>query len=146
MPYLVDSNILLRICDRSSADHEPCLQAVSELTRHGEPCHTCAQTLIESWVVAIRPRDVNGLGLSPTEALANLVDFQLSMPCLSEPPHIAQRWQSLVAQHEVRGRKAHDVRLVAFMEAYGLSDILTLNAADFARFHQVRAVSPRDIG
>lgn len=145
MPYLVDTNVLVRMCDRSSSEYGRCHEVVGNLIRRGEACHTCAQTLIEFWAVATRPRDVNGLGLSPSEAFTNLTDFQQSMPCLPEPSDIARRWQALVVEHEVRGRKAHDARLVAFMDAQQLPRILTLNKADFERFAHVCAVSPLDI-
>jgi predicted nucleic acid-binding protein len=145
MPYLVDTNILLRMCDRSSPEHEVCRAAVTGLVRRGEPCHSCAQTLIEFWAVATRPRDVNGLGFTPTDTLSNLVDFQRSLPCLSEPPDIASRWQALVVQHEVRGRKAHDACLVAFMQAHQLSDILTLNTVDFARYSGIKPMTPEQV-
>jgi predicted nucleic acid-binding protein len=145
MAYLVDTNILLRICDRSSPEHDASRRALNELIRRGEACHSCAQTLIEFWVVATRPRDVNGLGLSSAEALPNLIDFQQLLPCLPEPPDMAVRWQTLITKYEVCGRKAHDARLVALMIAHQLSDILTLNIADFARYPHINAFTPEQV-
>lgn len=142
MPYLLDTNVLVRICDRSSPDHDSCRNAVSELVRQGQVCLCCAQTLIEFWVVATRPQEVNGLGLTPMDAHANLLDFQQLLTCLREPPDIAARWQALVTEHDVRGRKAHDTRLVAFMQAHDLKDILTLNIADFARYPGINSLTP----
>lgn len=145
MSYLVDTNILLRPCDSSSSEHHVCRTALSELLRKGETCHCCAQTLIEFWVVATRPQEVNGLGFSPADALANLMDLQRFLSCLPEPPDMAFRWQTIVAEHEVRGRKAHDARLVAFMGAHRLSSILTLNVADFARYPDIESIRPEQI-
>lgn len=143
--YLVDTNILLRMCDRSSAEHLICTQAVQRIILAADECRSCAQTLIEFWAVATRPREVNGLGLSMDEALANLQDFKNSMPCLPEPPNILDRWQSLVSQNEVKGRKSHDARLAALALECAIPNILTLNGPDFARFAPLKVVSPLDI-
>jgi predicted nucleic acid-binding protein len=145
MVYLADTNILLRMCDRSSTDHQLCVEAVSRLIQRGDSCHTCAQTLIEFWAVATRPRDANGLGLSPADTLANVLDFRKSMPCLPEPANVIDRWQRLVSEHEIKGRKAHDARIAAFMLEQGLSNILTFNKSDFTRFPQVHAISPSEV-
>jgi hypothetical protein len=40
-------------------------------------------------------------------------------------------WQELVERHAVTGFRAHDVRLVAAMQSYGITRLLTFNAADF---------------
>jgi predicted nucleic acid-binding protein len=43
-------------------------------------------------------------------------------------------WKRLVVQHQVRGVKVHDARLVAVMKVHGVGRILTFNTGDFARF------------
>lgn len=145
MPYLVDTNILIRICDRSSLDHAACRDALVELLRRDEPCHSCAQTLIEFWVVATRPREANGLGLTSAEARADLIDFQQLLPCLPEPPDLIARWQHLVIGYDVRGRRAYDARLVALMQAHGLTRVLTLNVADFTLYTDLAVVTPASL-
>jgi hypothetical protein len=98
--------------------------------------------LIEYWVVATRPKAVNGLGLSVPEANADVEDFLAAFPCLPEPPDIADRWRNLVNQHGVAGRPAHDTRLVALMEAHAVRELLTLNTSDFARYSQIATIAP----
>ena len=49
------------------------------------------------------------------------------------------------SKHSVLGKQAHDTRLVALMEAHGLTHLLTFNAGDFARFPGVTCVEPADI-
>ena len=41
------------------------------------------------------------------------------------------RWFDLVKTLSIRGFRAHDVRLVAAMESYGIADMLTFNGKDF---------------
>lgn len=45
------------------------------------------------------------------------------------------RWVSIfVVTNCVQGKLAHDARLVAAMERHGLTNLLTFNKSDFARF------------
>ena len=60
--YLLDTNILLRIADTSSPQHHLVLTAITNILSHGDKCVITSQVLIEFWVVATRPLDVNGLG------------------------------------------------------------------------------------
>jgi predicted nucleic acid-binding protein len=43
-------------------------------------------------------------------------------------------WQELVERHGVTGIRAHDARLVAAMQSYGISRLLTFNVSDFRAF------------
>ena len=52
-------------------------------------------------------------------------------------------WRRLVVRHAVTGVKVHDARLVAAMLVHGVSNILTLNDRDFARYAGISAVNPR---
>ncbi len=54
-------------------------------------------------------------------------------------------WKGLVIQHAVKGVQVHDARLVAWMQAYGVSRLLTLNAADFARYPTITALAPQQL-
>ena len=58
---------------------------------------------------------------------------------------MADRWERVVIEHRVLGRQAHDARLVALMLSHGVSHILTLNTADFARYPEITAVTPAEI-
>jgi predicted nucleic acid-binding protein len=51
----------------------------------------------------------------------------------------------MVVQHGIQGVQVHDARLVAWMQAYGITHIVTLNTADFARYPGITALSPQDV-
>ena len=53
-------------------------------------------------------------------------------------------WQRLVVTHDVKGRNAHDARLVAAMVVHGVDHLLTFNGADFARFPGLTVLAPED--
>src|SRR5882724_5241738 len=145
MSLLVDTNILARLSETGSPLHSICSQAVPRLLQRGDALFICSQTVIEYWAVATRPIAVNGLGFDPTQAEAELRDFEKWFQWLSEPPDIAVRWRALVNKHSVVGKQAHDTRLVALMEAHGLTHLLTLNPKDFARFSGVTCVEPASV-
>ena len=100
--------------------------------------------LIEFWVVATRPVNVNGLGLSPDETDVRLDDLARVLPCLPEPPNIAAHWREVVRETRAEGKVAHDARLVAFMRAHGITRIVTLNPRHLSRFPGVTCHSPAD--
>jgi predicted nucleic acid-binding protein len=58
---------------------------------------------------------------------------------------VRERWLDLCSRYGVSGRSAHDARLVALMLAHGLTHLLTLNSADFARYAEITAVTPDDV-
>jgi predicted nucleic acid-binding protein len=145
VPILLDTNILLRIVDAASAERASCLKAVAELVSARRSPVVCAQVLIEFWVAATRPRGANGLGVTAADATLFINQTLLTVPCLPEPWDIAQRWRSFVSRYGVIGKPAHDTRLVALTVAMGITDILTLNVADFARYAEVRCLTPTDV-
>ncbi len=145
MRLLVDTNIVVRLRDTAHPRHGACVLALQRLASGpDDPC-TCAQVMIEYWAIATRPREVNGLGLSPAQAEADLQEFAQAFLLLPEPPDMADRWRVLANRYVVRGRQAHDTRRVALMQAEGITHLLTMNTADFARYAGVTCLAPEEI-
>jgi predicted nucleic acid-binding protein len=144
MRALVDTNVLLRWSDADSPRHPECVEAVDAAVRSGYKVYACAQVLVEYWVTATRPRDVNGFGLSFSHAEQNVKQVLESFPLLPEVADIGERWQSVVARHRVMGRQAHDARIVALMLAHNITHLITLNIADFARYDGIVPVVPSE--
>ncbi|MDB6041383.1 MAG: twitching motility protein PilT [Verrucomicrobiales bacterium] len=145
MNYLLDTNILLRLSETGSPFHPICRQAISSLLAQGDFLFICAQNIIEYWAVATRPIAANGLGFDPVQAENELPDFEKWAHLLLEPPGVGARWRQLVQRHGVRGKQAHDTRLIPFMDGHGLSQLLTLNTPDFSRFTHISCLSPEKI-
>ena len=145
MRVLVDTNILTRLRDLGHPRHDVCVLALEKLeSGPDDPC-VCAQVMIEYWAVATRPREVNGLALDPDQVEGDLQEFARAFLLLPEPPDMAARWRALASQYAVRGRQVHDTRLVALMLAHGVTHVLTMNAADFARYSGITCVAPEDV-
>lgn len=56
-----------------------------------------------------------------------------------------QEWRRLVLTNSVAGVEVHDAKLVASMNVYGITHLLTFNVADFKRYPGIVAVSPSDV-
>ncbi len=102
----------------------------------------CPQNVVEFWVVATRPGDVNGLDLEQEQAAAEVAVLLETYVVLGEPEDGLARWLDLCRQYGVRGRAAHDARIAAVMLAHGIHHIVTFNTADFARYGELNVVDP----
>lgn len=141
MAYLFDSNILLRLIHRHHPDHALVRGAVRTLHERGEQSYYTAQNLAEFWNVSTRPTTARGgLGLSiaDTDQAARVLERIITL--LPDNPAVYGEWRRLLVAHNVQGVQVHDARLVAAMNVNGVTQILTLNAKDFARYPGITAV------
>lgn len=103
------------------------------------------QNLIELWVVATRPVEQNGLGMSVADAAAALARLKSMFALLPETAAIYPAREDLVTTHRVSGKPAHDARLVAAMQVHGLTNVLTFDRSGFARFPGIDVLHPADV-
>ena len=137
-----DSNVLLRFANPVDPAHLKVVRFVRELQAEGVVLHIVPQNLYELWVVATRPVEVNGLGLTPAECDQMLAKIEASFPLLADQSGLLAEWRKLVVAHECKGKVAHDARLVAAMRAHGISRIATFNVADFTRYPGLIILNP----
>lgn len=146
MLILADSGILLRFVNAADPLHVTIGTAVSTLRARGDTLVFALQNAAEFWNVCTRPAAARGgLGLDAGEADRRLGLVEAAFSLLSEPAAVYPLWRRLVAVHSVRGRQVHDARLVAVMQAYGITHILTLNGNDFARYPGIVAIDPASV-
>jgi predicted nucleic acid-binding protein len=142
MNVLLDTNILGRMVEVGHPQHRAAVDATNARMRRGDvPC-VVPQTLYEFWVVATRPSQANGLGLTVGQAAAELTRLQSLFPLLPDGPAVYPEWERLVTTHQVAGKNAHDARLVAAMAVHGITHLLTFNTPDFARYPGITALDP----
>jgi predicted nucleic acid-binding protein len=53
-----------------------------------------------------------------------------------------RRWLDLLITHQVRGKRAHDIKLLGLMQASGISHLVTLNPRDFPAVEGITIVDP----
>jgi len=64
---------------------------------------------------------------------------------MKDVPAVFAEWESLVSQHSVIGKNAHDARIVAAMKVHGVSHLVTFNVRDFKRYPGVTVVTPAEV-
>ena len=143
--YLLDTNILLRSCDPNSSSYPLVINSVNTIIRQGGECLITSQILIEFWVVATRPANVNGLGWTPQKTQLEIKKILSQFSLLVETPEIFRFWFQLVTDHNIKGKRTHDIRLLAVMKAHNIPYLLTFNPDDFIHLSNITILHPQDI-
>jgi len=145
MRILVDTNVILRAIQHGHTFCEPARKALKILHRQGYDLCLTPQNVKEFWNACTRPTDKNGLGLSIPGVERHTRLLERYFTILPDSALTYAAWRQLVNQHHVIGTKVHDTYLVAAMKAHGITEILTFNGADFARFDGIQSVEPRTL-
>jgi len=145
MDLLADTNILLRSIDQTHPMHLDAATALGNIFLTGSRVCVTPQNIIEFWNVCTRPAVRNGLGLSPSEADREAARIEGLLTLLPDVPAIYPEWRRLVVAHSVSGVQVHDERIVAAMNVYGITDLLTCNVPDFNRYPGIHVVHPNSI-
>ncbi len=138
---LVDTNVLLAATDRSRIEHARAQQLFGRCRSAGLHPTWCGQVMREYLVVATRPIAANGLGLSLTDALENVVRFRRHMVLLDETEQVALTLLKLVRDPETTGKRVHDANLAAVALTHGVPAIVTLDAGGFAAYRGVKMLN-----
>lgn len=144
--YLLDTNVVLRFCNPSDVQHQLATEAISRLLAQADECLLTAQVLIELWVVATRPVEVNGLGWTVEQTRDTINQLLNRFPLLEETSQIFPNWLDLVTISKVMGKRTHDARIVAVMLAHGVTHLLTFNPSDFVVTPSITIVRPQELG
>ena len=133
---LLDTNLLIRMTRPIDPRCGVARAAIQTLRGRGERLIVVPQNLYEFWAVATRPVGAppaggNGLGMTPAQAAQWLRFFQRRFAFLPDHDQLSKLWLALVEAHGVTGFRAHDVRLVAAMQSYGITHLLTFNIGHF---------------
>ena len=133
---LLDTNLLARMTSTAHRHGGVARTAIHTILARREQIAIVPQNLYEFWAVATRhpgqrPIGENGLGLTTAQASQWLEFFQRRFTLLPDRSDLSARWHELVKALGIRGFRAHDARLAAAMQCYGISRLLTFNGADF---------------
>ena len=104
-------------------------RAIIALRRQNYRLFLTTQNLIEFWAVATRPVEANGFGWTSERTAKEVADLQERFPLLPDSPEIFTRWLELVKQCPVHGKRVHDARLVAVLQAHAVEHLITFNTS-----------------
>ena len=141
----VDTNILLTATDESRPLHSAATHILDGSSGQDLRLGTSGQVLREYLVVATRPAEVNGLGLSVPNALANIDEFARHLALYDETGAVSTRLRQLALDHHLQGKRLHDANIVATMAVHRISTLLTQNGSDFAPFRDIAVLAIPDI-
>ena len=145
---LVDANIVLRCADPDSPQHTDTVAAIEVLLESGRDLIVTPQVEREFLSVATRPQAVNGMGLSPDEAVRRFDRTTSSFSSIHDLPDHHIEFRRLYELHCPRGKKIHDLNYVATACSHEIRCILTYNAKDFEgprRHGQIEVLTPDDV-
>ena len=141
----VDTNILVRSVQTSNAQFSITENALDTLRHRQEILCIAPQNLVEFWVVATRPLDKNGLGMTPARAATEIRALLGLFRLLSYRPQVFEAWQHIVLTQGISGKQGHDAHLVAMMQVHSVTSILTFNTGDFIRYPGIQVLNPDEI-
>lgn len=145
MLILTDTNILLRSLYPEHPHYAAAESALTTLRLRNDVLCIAPQNLIEFWTVATRPRDDNGLGMTPARVAGEIAMLRRFFRLLPSTPDVLEAWQRIVVRLGVTGKQTHDAHLAAVMQVYSVVSILTFNTADFRRFPDLTVLDPAQV-
>ena len=145
MSVLVDTNLLLRSLQPAHPHYAAATSAIRALHATGEPMVMVPQVIYEFWVVCTRPAGEHGLGMTTSDASVEQMRALSLFGLLPDTPEIFAEWQKLVVRQDVKGKPAHDARLVAAMRVHSIEAVLTFNGADFRRYLGINVIAPESL-
>jgi predicted nucleic acid-binding protein len=132
---LLDTNIILRSKQSSSLHYKEVTEKLIGFVKSKETLIVCPQIIYEFYVVATHPEKNNGFGLSAENANNEIENILETYTFLDNGVGMFQLWMKLIKQYNIIGKKAHDTRLVAFMQSNNIEKLYTLNKPDFVKFN-----------
>ncbi len=68
-----------------------------------------------------------------------------SFPIALESSEAITNWFELTVTHQVRGKRAHDIKLLGLMLATGISNLVTFNPKDFPDVDGITIINPGNL-
>jgi predicted nucleic acid-binding protein len=128
---LVDTNVLLEATDEGRPLHEQALALFLNAPQDGVDLFLGTQVVREYLVVATRPVENNGLGMSTETALENIRRFRKRASLVAETLRAGEVFLEWAGRFEIRGKKLHDLQILATASVAGMDGLITANMNDF---------------
>jgi predicted nucleic acid-binding protein len=131
-PVFLDTNVLIRYDILETPEHASVRQAVRALIAHNCTLWISRQVIREYCRVLTHPGFTHPLDMRRAVRRARQIVpyFQIA----DENETVTQNLFALLEQVPIGGKQVHDANIVATMQSVGVTQLLTLNTADFRRF------------
>jgi predicted nucleic acid-binding protein len=132
-PVFIDTNFLLRATISTLALHTDTLEALKRLMKHRTALWINRQVLREYMATVTRPQ--NFMDPLPSQVVVQRVRyFERRFKIAEESPVVTANLLNLLETVSIGGKQIHDANIVATMQVYQITQLLTFNTVDFVRF------------
>jgi len=135
---LVDTNVLLEATDEGRKLHQAAVGVFQNAAGAGVCLFLGTQVIREYLVVASRPLANNGLGMDLSAALGNITRFRSRTSLIAETLQAGELFLEWAAHFGIRGKRLHDLQLLASASVAGMDGLLTANEGDFPKTESMR--------
>jgi predicted nucleic acid-binding protein len=140
-PLFVDTNILVYSTVVTAPLHAAALQKLEAFEQAGVELWISRQVLREYMATLTRPQTYT-MPLPPASVAADVIYFQSAFRIAEDGPAVTANLLTLLRTIPIGGKQVHGANIVATMQAYRMTRLLTHNTADFARFAPLITVIP----
>jgi predicted nucleic acid-binding protein len=138
---MIDTNILLRYLIQDFPDYPKIKKLVDDLIHQGYQIWISRQIIREFSTVCTRPQNFMNT-MSSLQVTQHILIFPQMFKIADEDARVTQALVRLMQTIPLGGKQIHDANIVATMQVYSISNLLTLNIADFARFQALITLLP----
>lgn len=143
---LLDTNVLLEATDEGRPLHAKAMALFQNAPADGVDLFIGTQVIREYLVVATRPVENNGLGMSTATALDNIERFRKRASLIAESLRAGEVFLEWVGRFEIRGKKLHDLQILATASVAGVDALVTANQQDFPNPSPLRILPLSEYG
>jgi predicted nucleic acid-binding protein len=130
---LVDTNVLLEATDEGRRFHVRAMDLFRNASDDGVDLYLGTQVLREYLVVATRPIENNGLGMTTNTALDNIKRFRKRSSLVAETLQAGELFIEWAAKYGTRGKKLHDLQILATASVARMHALITANEKDYPK-------------
>lgn len=128
---LVDTNVLLEATDEGRRFHVQAQSLFRNAFDDGVDLFIGTQVLREYLVVATRPIENNGLGMTTDFALDNVRRFQARVSLVAETMQAGDLFVEWAGKYRISCKRLHDLQILATASAAGMHALITANEKDY---------------
>jgi len=140
-PVFIDTNILIYANLAMSPFHRQAIERLQSLDEQRVDLWISRQTLREYLSGMTRQGELTG-DIPVASLIADVRYFANRFRVAEDSLQVTERLLVLMEQVSIGGKQVHDANIVATMQAYGISQLLTHNVVDFNRFSEFITVLP----
>ncbi|MEE8056628.1 MAG: type II toxin-antitoxin system VapC family toxin [Pseudomonadales bacterium] len=134
-PLFIDTNVLVYANVAESPFHQQALSTIEAAYQAGRALWISRQILREYLVIMSRPQAFETLPIATVKEQAE--QFTQRFVVADETSSTTQQLLVLLNRYTIGGKQIHDANIVATMQSYNISSVLTANVKDFKRFEDI---------